>query len=77
MFKLLRLQVMRKSWARSEALDWEASLVWALTLSGSVSVDVSYGERGRDRDPAKGKMCKHQTTDVLKILSGRIYGGDF
>lgn len=40
-----------------------------------MSVDVSYGERGRDRDPAKGKMCKHQTTDVLKILSGRIYGG--
>lgn len=39
-----------------------------LVLNNYTSVDIFYLEREK-RDIAKGKMCKHQATDVLKIHS--------
>lgn len=58
---------MQELWG-SVDLGWESSL--ALTLTGYARIFFIW----RDRDSAKGRMCKHQTTDVLKIYSGKNIG---
>lgn len=57
---------------------------WALTLTGSMSVDMFHKgwRRGQRRErfiQKKVKMYKHQTPDiyVLKIYSGTISGGKY
>ena len=60
------------------SLGWESSLGFGpkwLYICGY----VLFGER-RKRDVAKGKMCKHQAIDVLKIHSEKKIwwgGGNF